>query len=1188
MKEEVRVIKLYREILQEEEVQQRSCKNMDGKYFFAMDYFDTLLVEKKEMTDAFGTIVNLGNVEKTDGKQIAVQSYSLYYSHPMWEKFEKGELCGRKNPFDQTRDLGYLSIVQVHITPEILRRVDYACDDIWECGESIILEPFIMDLYQILDDYWDANPEENLVYRVYHVLSTGDLAVVIKSRYPETSFNISSQIRKRVAGLRVKGKIEKTDWTIYKTYTLLTIDGSVAQNSICRTNRGRFVIRGCYSCLYWAKASKERAAGMAKTSGLTGRYDFSVELPEDQFLRYLYPEIALCKGGMKVVQDIDTTDDTEHMSDEVLYLRELLRKGHLSYINERYLMPEPAEDPGEQKSCGEISEYILLRENACNEKTLRQSNACYIMMLLERYRKLKEQLIDIKGVHKNLEQYLILLKKQIVSCNTINELSDTRVYTYGLGRQIEIVLGSLEYYCTMYEKSKLSMDIKGQASQVEILELLVEYLRESVYAMDSYAQYVRNNNLQSLQTPNYNIESNMGVEKILIGYSEYLRKFIIYYQKAVVQNRLHELIKDITPVVIPDLHGTDMCVEALFPEGNGYHWKDESEVRQGKSGQYLLVIDSPTLAELGDIPVFMAMLFHELAHQFRYESREKRNKLLVSLAVDEVAAAIAQKVSGKLERHIAAYDIYEELEKILRGALKEPISQWITKRYEEEMEKEAGSSPFDVPLNYFERGLSEKFEELFAAWNNSKEWRERYSLYVNEIQQNCNWYREDMIWYVELLDELLDAEKMNGETDGRRNVIRIEKAVCVLTWRTAYEKMTPEERQKELNGAFILHRDKLKDWFESDEQVRFSELWKDFEGTEDYAEITYIQELGEELLIWVYGHGLKKEEGMQQIFDSVYEDLHKMWEQKYRELSINDKDEPRGLYRSWILAGRHLGIDYPLEDNRKKFQKVMLEVPMNELDMGEVPNKFEIYRETTSDIFMCCMMKLSAFGYLNLTALIIPEGRLNYGANLQRITYVIHVLERNSLESIRHTHMEICKSLWGQVEQYYYCHLKKGTYRDIEEQFCWIKTTDYKDSSGILAVIEETSGHCGRESREKYVLKHIARMVELLQAFKDDGIYYMAELQDDEELWQDLEYGAEFLEDIRKDMEQSPDAFIKELVNICDQNAEYLNTQHYKTGVMDNIELNRTSIEFVLKLYYSRKIASARTNYEEGGYVDED
>lgn len=148
------------------------------------------------------------------------------------------------------------------------------------------------------------------------------------------------------------------------------------------------------------KASKERAAGMEKGSGLTGRYDFLKELPEDQFLRYLYPEIALYKGGMKAAQDIDTTDEIEHMPDEVLYLREPLRKGHLSYINERYLMLEPAEDSGKQKSCGEISEYILLRENAGNEKKLRQSNACYILMLLERYKKLEGRLIDIKGYTK--------------------------------------------------------------------------------------------------------------------------------------------------------------------------------------------------------------------------------------------------------------------------------------------------------------------------------------------------------------------------------------------------------------------------------------------------------------------------------------------------------------------------------------------------------------------------------------------------------------------------------------------------------------------------------------------------------------------------------------------------------------------------------------------------------------------
>ena len=92
-------------------------------------------------------------------------------------------------------------------------KMQYVDERLCETEKGIVLEEFIDDLYAILDGFCRDYGRDKFVFRIYQVLSAGDFAVAVKSRYPETSFELSSRIRSRVAGIKEKdGKIQASQW----------------------------------------------------------------------------------------------------------------------------------------------------------------------------------------------------------------------------------------------------------------------------------------------------------------------------------------------------------------------------------------------------------------------------------------------------------------------------------------------------------------------------------------------------------------------------------------------------------------------------------------------------------------------------------------------------------------------------------------------------------------------------------------------------------------------------------------------------------------------------------------------------------------------------------------------------------------------------------------------------------------
>lgn len=584
------------------------------KEYFITDYFDIMHVQKISPASSLSNILNIIK-EDPQMPNLAAQSYTMYFSEQMQAEYEGSNNSSfkyRKNPFD-TEENDYLSIIQVHISPEVLSRIEYNASN-----DNIIIKPFIDDIYSILN-LFKQNCSTDFAARVYLLLSAGDLAVVIRSPKADISYKISSCIRRRTV------KANQKDFAIYKTYTLLALPESLTAS---QDNNNKYILRGCYSFKYWANQEDVQAKkdnhknSLKRLEHLNGRYDFSVEVTEDEF-RELLPLIKKLKKGD--VQDADNDTSQTEIDTLTNYLEVLLKSNYISYINERYLMTDSANNIPDISSTTTFN----LKETRGNEdffgKNLKKIND-----VLERYRKNKKSLRinNVNNYRKRISQYLDLIEKLMLLCIDINELSETRIYAAILIEQLEAVVKPLSYYFNSLSEESVD-DIQALTDTIE------GQLRKAVYTTEHYAGYIRNNNLQSLQTPNYNIESTAGMEKILIGYGELISFFIKQYTPVFQQAE-----KKFLPVVVPNLQDEEFSVEVLFP-GN--------DKKSTYTFPRLMVIDSPTIKELTDVSYMIPILFHEIAHQFRYEEKRSiRNKALLDSVLYSYFSVIAEDFANEI------------------------------------------------------------------------------------------------------------------------------------------------------------------------------------------------------------------------------------------------------------------------------------------------------------------------------------------------------------------------------------------------------------------------------------------------------------------------------------------------------------------------------------------------------------
>lgn len=1146
-KDDIRIIKLCRKPIASR-FQQRDAnyENQNQNSFFATDYFDTLEQTPLNISDSLPEILGISTEKISENGKITMQGYTLYSSVLMQNEYEKKERKYAGNPFEENK-MPFLSIIQVHITPEIFARVE---KEKAICRETIFLKHFLEDIYQIIDETVNTDPRMNnqFVARVYQQLSSGDIAVVIKSYQATTSYKISTAIRKRVINLNSNAsEMPTTPIVIYKTYTLLTIDDMIIEAGLSEESQiinenNRYVIRCVYSNKYWAMNEAERKKWESDYQNvernihrLNGRYDLSLEFSEEEF-HILLPEIKKYKNS----NDLSSNKDNgKPLSDKGLYLMSLMKNEYISYINERYLLCMDKNTVSKESNSCIIAECCK-KEN--NILFMEDSNDRRIKELKEKYSEIKKEFKDVKGYRKNIEHNMLLLSKEISMCTDINKLSDTRIYATVLLEQLEIVIDCMKEYIKLYK------DSNGNQS---ILEEYEACLQKVVYTIDQYAQYIRNNNMQSLQTPNYNIESSAGMDKLLISYSELLRIFMNYYLKEVQKEGETKFL----PVMVPNLLEGNVRVEVLFPEII-VDFEPEMKTERKK----LLIVNSATLAEVSNMPFMLTSLFHEVAHQFRYEDRRERNAVLLEYALMKALEPTAENI---IQKFLYDNNIIGE-EYIISELLVQNMAEAILEcRFNKKTDNEKVTLDYkyqNLPLSNFREYFEKDITAILTACRDNQRIQQKAELFVSDIVQGSLASNSSVILaiskFAKALDELLAPIKKNDNEELKEKIKSVEKAAFEMLWACA-EKMQEKNLSIDTEKTF---EENWKNCFGLETGKITTEMWKKFYF---YAASLWSLE--------------KSPEKVGNIYEQMYHNIRKAWREQLESCLYYEQNKEENLeyadykkmpfYQYWAVLGRYLGVDYDTSENSDRFIRLVKE--SIDTDIRRADEAIAEYREETSDIFMCSVVPLTSFGYIKFMAITLP---MDMGISDTYIQRIIRVICAKKEISNKQQFYKECKCIM--VNFLNFAGSKFEEERKELEIILQKEEIDEEGIHGLYLIINATKSKADKEMLKEETKKEetfylIYRICLLLEKIIDEGDVYVQKICKNAMLKNDYEGGGRFLNNLPNKM-KAKEGIIKQISEVSDSIAEYFNNTNSKSQDI-NMEINRKCIHLILEAYYNNK-----------------
>lgn len=1195
MDADVRIVQLTRKIIRDQNGAQTTDK-IEQRDYFATDYFDVMKVEKKELSAPLTSIMGIWSDGKMDGLDVAVQSYSLYCNKEMLE-FEKGKAgCG--DPFlSESDNMPFLSMIQVHITPEVIAHA---------LTEDVVVDAY-KDLHAAMQEFIEACEGYDLVFRIYKMLSAGDFAIVIRCVRAETSFEISSLLKRRVANTQGETKI-----VLYKTYTLLTFENNILKQEIDEQSTDSevvqekgiredcFVLRCCYSNLYWSNKEKvdeylrqENVLSNVRIYGLNGRYDFSVYVTEKQFLELLhdikeYKETGTWMSGSKNEKYVEENATSEE-NGIIKYMRYLMENCYLSYINERYLISRERNDNKPSILCGNKASDIIGASSLNNREDFLD---CRINRMYEEvsgnYQNVRQKINSIKGYRKNMMHYMGLLDRLIKLCYGINGFSDTRIYAAVLLEQLGIIVESIRLYMEMYNSA-------GTEEKGEFLSLLEEYIRKSVCTLDGYAQYIRNNNLQSIQTPNYNIESNMGMEKLLVGYGEFLAVFTEFYQRKKLGLSDEQECCQYLPIVVPVLSERDVSVEIIFPKGMMNDWNKEKEIiSKLGNNRCCMVISVPTLAELGNVRTMVTSLFHEVAHQFRYESRKDRNDALLKYVIRTTMNDVVKKLSQKLQKEAESLDWNNELGGILESSLVEAYLEANYMDNERQMQYDFQK----VPLNNFQLRLINDLRENLTTWDQKSADRPILRAFVKGVLSHCKSWREQCLEAVRIIDELFDEmEQGEQEKHNQENLSdKIVKCAYGIAWECA---------RVNRNIDCMWKNKSLMEWLEDKEEILYEKKWSEAFGATDLDVKTDIGNIWRYFYLfsyWIYNNDGNNEN--RKFYDGKRKD--RILKKAYQKLCEKwNGDEMQKAWKDDVgnvlpFMGRMLGIDCNTEENYKIFEEQISSVIVKNLN-----NIFEMaewrikkYREETADMFMCNAMKLTPFGYMYMLAVSWPsdqelsEGYYSRSQNILLFQWCLDENEKLSYDKFKQVCVELVRTLEKSVGRSSKRLIDMGEQLELPQNTDVELNWDSDDEKQVLNMsdrIEEFVNYCQyveekianrndhRVKKECEMLRFYAIMAHTLNQLVGSGKEQIDYFSDFKELRDDYIRGIKHLKKLNDDMCNDNNPLVKRLGEFCKgigrlQNEPYLTIENAE----ENAQMNAKSIDFLLSMYYENKRRVAR------------
>lgn len=997
---EVRMLSLFR------------CSSMEGTRedvrkdarYFVTDYFDSIRVEKLDLNSTM--LAECLGIKRQANEKMGV-SHQRYC---LWSEEDSGE----NDFFDDPDEYPVLTVIQLFVNPNVYQAETFGD------GDGFTGENWLKRLNQFIEKR--VNSDRKVKWKVYQLLTAGDFAVIVRSKKVHDAYDICTLIR----GIRLSAKGTDLEAAFYSYSICGILDnnlwGDAPENLPRHWNKylepeDQVVIRIKYAQLFRGKLPENSVLKkelLAEGVHLLGRYDHQIIFSSEEF-QLLYPYLRQYKFEDGIVRE-DNTGDIG--SSKVRMLIEMMQKRYISYMNERLLL-KYAEDPFLENA--QIESWEL--ECRGEWKSLYKINRQRIERIKKKISRLEEKAQRYYQSARNLKEYIRLEGRLCRVLYEINKLQELRISTARLLRQYENMVNSLESYL-----EKIS-EYRGN----DYADVIEENLRHGIGALEIFTRYIRNVNLQTVQTPNYDLQTNMCAEKILLAYSQFLEPYMVKKTSP------YYLSETLFPIIVPNMSVRDLSVVVLFDDG--YSTDEEEET------QKLMVVYSPTFSFLYETCFQIPAVFHEIAHQFKYEEREKRNDCL--------------------KRYVLKYFLYSVIIDLLNEGEQHDfknsavVKELIDVVYDRVLTHLLGAGDEKLRLQVFEGVLAEELD----AFCKCAKWQEKLPAvqvkkYLEKTKGNIQEYDDHILESLHEIeaclhkmeekesriaekaelsacDDRIDLQRqLKGLMKGLKNLQERQIRDCLTKELKAAAEDMSASKSDEAAEIEALCKEYEKLWSSSamgsDEAGKHAfELWNTYEkehaaDTKDvmwnrhrkqivhllkgYHNVnaayfgfdSAVENIPEAVSVkekYQFMHRIKR----LRLFDNMCEVLCQEMEARLKSYALERRD-----VLDWNTVSVPIErLNYITKEIRLRGKSGMCQAVQRAFSCHQefetkafVWQKIELYREMTSDLFMCAMMNLDIFGYLVVVTEILKFGENNWWPQEQRVSLVLQCLnEKDSLGS---------------------------------------------------------------------------------------------------------------------------------------------------------------------------------------------
>ena len=691
-------------------------RNVTTAYFAPFDYFDIMSVSARltnfdysfydfaDMREPGYEYTDQDNYNIKSGQMILLAKPMLEDEYATRENIERIKDCFFYAPgLTKMSDKPFLGLITVTIIPDFYEiAAQPASIDDFILEQLICLEAIVAP-FKASDD---------IKHDIYLTMTTGNFCVAVRAASPEIIYKIAGNIRnfkpsnyealKNLPIYQTPG-----DCLIYDTFTSISMEcrqtelyeSSVADmcKKFAKLNEKdiqdkfkkktvllsfaatqEFINELVEKCNVLPEVIREQ--GYYRPNFLVGEYDITMRIRFEDYNKF-FP-VLCCRKFIELEKThnpcssqffcgIKSTDREKI----ICHICRGIHNGSISVINERYLYDY--EHSVEQNSSEKRKSMEGFTANLDRTKKVRQANNSIYERLVKSCMRENELVYGYKHFRFYMRSLHNLFK----------------VYA-NLGYQNDSYINWLlfrEQMLNLLNGINLRVDNIRQASNNEeklvINKALYNDVRIAMDSIHSFQNCIQSINKLSMQSPSYNLQNNVDMEKFAVAYFQCLKEYTdAFFDDGALSNQQDKQF--LLPLFSINIAEKEIFVDKLFQE----MYRPFSAATDEVFNRVLVSISLPAMENFTKLYFTLPALTHEMGHHFYTARSQKYNETLAFFALLNVAKSIiSQWLKGDFSKYIETH-VDKELAIILAKHLyssfvNSPLKQTLVELHQEDFQK---------------------------------------------------------------------------------------------------------------------------------------------------------------------------------------------------------------------------------------------------------------------------------------------------------------------------------------------------------------------------------------------------------------------------------------------------------------------------------------------------------------------